>query len=177
MTPRFSSVVGPSLYTDQTYGLCDGLEVRLHNDNVLDDLGVLMAQKDWRDSVGPLQKRMHTSMSRASNIMISMTLGAYMKAEETLEAGRENGAEEILVMGDNCGAQQSSTFLRGQHRQLLVKGIQKMLAIDPVNARRIMIALNDRAEVASNRNCTSCVHFKSLEEYVTFRVDEDIGMK
>jgi len=63
---RFSSVVHPSLYIGPTYGLCEGLEVRLHNENELDDLGVLMAQQAWR---GTVQKCAHTSLSRVGNIV------------------------------------------------------------------------------------------------------------
>lgn len=49
---RYSSILDPSTYTTQ--GLCDGIQLRLHNDHEVEDLAIIRAQEDWRQNVAPI---------------------------------------------------------------------------------------------------------------------------
>jgi len=49
---RFSVPVDPSKV--DTQGLCEGIAVRAHRDAVLEDVGIIKVQQDWRDSVAPI---------------------------------------------------------------------------------------------------------------------------
>ena len=53
MDMQYSSVLDPSSLGD-LQGLCNGLEIRLHNDHQVEDLAIIRAHEDWEENVGPI---------------------------------------------------------------------------------------------------------------------------
>ncbi len=51
-TYQYSRLVDPAAYDGQ--GLCDGIPLRVHRNQILEDLGYIRAQEDWRKYIAPI---------------------------------------------------------------------------------------------------------------------------
>lgn len=66
----YSSVVDPSTY--ETEGLCDGIDLRLHDCQELEDRGAIRAHQDWNNLVAPCTEYRGTLGPRFNFISVTI---------------------------------------------------------------------------------------------------------
>ncbi|KAK0707128.1 hypothetical protein B0T26DRAFT_756516 [Lasiosphaeria miniovina] len=190
MELAFSSVVDPSLYN--SHGLCDGGEVRLHNSHELGDLGSILGQKDWSESVEPCQYYAGTMSARFNVVSVGFP-GCIPDQLEMVSYGAEIGflADDLAVLANDLakygdepkhtevlgnmidtfrpGGQRSSQSSRASGKKgVLVKPSHRILSIDRERAVKAEIIkywneLQRNIEKAREAGCYSAELLRFLE--------------
>ncbi|KAK3345873.1 isoprenoid synthase domain-containing protein [Lasiosphaeria hispida] len=185
---RYSSVLDPSIYDTATQGLLDGVQIRVHKGRVLDDLGIIRAQKDWREHVSPLNGYrgcLHPGHSYVTilvpeclpdrlEIMGYATEFAFLQDDvfENEDRGADalndmlEGFQHVSIDGPARQDKQSAS------RKLQSKMILEMLSIDRERALTAIKSWSKFLEAGGGGGCAAA--FTNMDDYVEFRI-QDIG--
>ncbi|KAH8882985.1 terpenoid synthase [Thozetella sp. PMI_491] len=181
MEYQYSNLLDPSQY--ETDGLCNGLLVRKHVADDLEEIGTFKAQQDWRDLVAPIANYKGGLGPKHSFMAVSMpeclpdrleivsyanefaflhdgTLSGDVENDEVLEAFREgalNGKIDALKSGK---------------RQMQAKILNTMISIDRPRALTAMRAWAAFVEQGAGRQHHH--QFQTLDEYLPYRT-RDVG--
>ncbi|KAK4445810.1 isoprenoid synthase domain-containing protein [Podospora aff. communis PSN243] len=182
METRFSVPVDPLEF--DTQGLGEGIAVRAHKDSILEDVGIIKAQQDWRATVGPIESfkgGLHPLCSFISlaipeclperlEVVSYANEFAFLLDDMVEKADRETGnatITEMLEHGFLLGATEKSSGTRILQCKLALK----MLSMD---RDRAQTALNLWAEFLTKGGGRGDIQHAKMDEYIEYRI-EDVG--
>ncbi|KAI0846488.1 putative geranylgeranyl diphosphate synthase [Daldinia vernicosa] len=174
---------------DETDGLCDGLPVRKHINEDLEEIGTLKAQEDWRDLVAPISNykgglgHKHNFMTvllpeclpDRFEIVSYANEFAFLQDDATdilsQQEGHINNGEvlDAIREGERNG---TIDALKSGKRQMQAKILNTMIAIDRPRALAAMRSWAKFMEQGAGRQ--HHLRFQTLEEYLPYR-SKNIG--
>ncbi|KAM7185439.1 Fusicoccadiene synthase [Naviculisporaceae sp. PSN 640] len=188
---QHSYVVDPSSTYD-TEGLSDGIPLRVHRDQILEDLGCIRAQEDWRRYIAPEAgflrgllgpqysvtsvlfpetKPERLEMLSYFNEFVALHDDIVEEAEQKVADEQNDEARDVCAEAAAGIAMKKERKRRG--RQLMIAHVaEKMLALDRGPATTALQLWTEWFEKGSGRQNRNL--FESLEDYLEYRV-LDIG--
>ncbi|KAK8067601.1 geranylgeranyl diphosphate synthase [Apiospora saccharicola] len=187
MEYRYSQLLHSSQY--ETEGLCDGLLVRKHNTEDLEEVGTFKAQEDWRTLVAPISKYKGGLGPRHSFMAVSLpeclpdrfeivsyaNEFAFLHDDVTdVLRQKEGDAENDEVLNAfRQGAETGSIdALDSGKRQMQAKILNAMISIDRPRALTAVTAWAAFMEQGAGRRHHD--RFRTLDEYLPYRT-QDVG--
>ncbi|KAI0116203.1 terpenoid synthase [Hypoxylon sp. NC0597] len=187
MEYQYSNLLDVSQY--ETDGLCDGLSVRKHIDEDLEEIGTFKAQEDWRDLVAPISNYKGGLGPKHSFMAVSLPECLPDRFEIVSYANEfaflHDDATDILsqqeadIKNDQVldafreGAQNGKIdSLKSGKRQLQAKILNAMISIDRPRALAAMRSWATFLEQGAGRQHHH--RFQTLEEYLPYR-SKDVG--
>ncbi|KAH7026801.1 fusicoccadiene synthase [Macrophomina phaseolina] len=191
MEYRYSSIVDPALY--ETQGLCDGIDVRMHNETYREDRGAIRAHQDWNQHVSPMKGYKGTLGPKWSFMTVSVpeclperlevisyaNEFAFLHDDVTDNVDQELGnienddMMEAFLEGARSGtinATNPDARRRGK-KQIQAQLLREMIAIDREGALTTMKAWAKFVEVGSSRQHRV---YTRLDDYLPYRI-MDVG--
>lgn len=184
---RYSTIVDPSEYDSQ--GLCEGIALRAHKDQKVEDLGAVNALQDWKDHVAPTSVKTASlapefnflSVSYPETLPDRMEVMAYFNefiflqddvveaADQATGDAQNDEAEEACRDGAKGKAEAKKATGR---RYMVTKASKQMLAIDPGPATAALALWAEWFEKGAGRR--NHVQFTTLDEFLEYRI-LDVG--
>ncbi|KAF2866567.1 isoprenoid synthase domain-containing protein [Massariosphaeria phaeospora] len=164
----------------QTEGLCDGLSVRKHVAEDLEEIGTFNAQEDWRNLVAPMSnykgglgpKHSFMAVSLPECLPDRFEIVSYANEFAFLhdEGNIENDA--VLAAFHEGARNGKIDALKSGKRQMQAKILNTMMSIDRPRALNAMRAWAIFVEQGAGRQ--HHYQFQTLEDYLPYR-SKDVG--
>ncbi|KAH9990889.1 terpenoid synthase [Xylariaceae sp. FL0662B] len=181
MEYQYSNLLHPSQY--ETDGLCDGLSVRKHVAEDLEEIGTFKAQEDWRDLVAPISnfkgglghKHSFMAVSLPECLPDRFEIVSYANEFAFLHDGIRKGDienDELLCAFREGAHNGKIDALKSGKRQMQEKILNAMISIDRPRALTAMRAWAIFMEQGAGRQHHR--RFQTLDEYLPYRT-RDVG--